>query len=266
MIHKIGFFSRLFHAYCVIALMCGCSRLPAQQSAPPKFPDRHFLDAAFEVRLQHADMPQIVQKLSEVTHLSMVVDGEPNRNLADFQFKAPARDLLERLAATFDYDWTLTRSNVVLFRKKFTVRGERPQTHLKEMQQVMKDIVAAFNLAPRVEREDALTPIIRQLAQSFTPEQTTFLKQGNKMSAGALSADQLSILNSAILVNTFAELEEKVDHYAALLSGMDSSYLVVKESADVAQASRPGRRYILVVRDKNKRLLSHYFVTWSGGD
>ncbi len=261
MSNNIWTIHRLFLPTCLIVLLGLCSRSMSQQSTSTKYPDRHFLDAAFEMSLQHATMPQIVQKLSETAHLSILVDGEPNRNLANFKFKAPARDLLDRLGETFDYDWTLTRANVVLFRKRFTVRGERPQTHLKEMQQLMKDIVATFDLAPRVAPGDAVSPMIQQLAQTFTPEQRAILNDGNKLSAGALLPDQLSLLNSAILANTFSELEEKLGHYAPLVSGLESSYLVVKEQAGVAQTSSPRRDYILVVRDKNKRLLSHYFLT-----
>ena len=260
--------SSIYYVFSFCVLICslvGPFVSKAQTAAGEKYADRKFLDSSHEISLQQATMAQIVQKLGETAHVSILVDGEPNQNSANFQCTASLRVLLNKLGDTFDYDWTLTKTNVAIFRKKFTVRGERPQAHLGEMQQLMKDVVAAFALAPRIDRGDALTPIVERLVHTFTPEQTEYLQQGKKLSAAALRPDQLSILSSAIQACTFGELEEKIDYYAPLVSAMESSFLVVKlrpSATGTAQLPGTQREYFYVIRDKGGKLVSHYMVQW----
>ena len=251
-----------------VMLCVACLPSGAQEAPLKKFPERKFLDTAAGLNLERATMAEIVQKLSATAHVSILVDGEPNQNLADFRLRAPVRDVFDSLAKMFDYDWTLTRANVAVFRKRFRVRGEMPQAHLAEMQQLMKDIVSAVNLAPKVERGSlgAITPWIRKLILTLTPEQAEALRQGNSIPATLLSQDQLSLLHSAFLAGTFDDLERQVDYYAPLMAGMETSYLVTKERLSVPNAdaaTHPQRDYVYVVRDKSKKLLSHYLVTWS---
>ena len=269
---KAHIFFRVFGAVFLLTLGATITQAQAQQSVAKKYPDRTFLDSSVEINLQRATMAEIVKHLSEAAHLSILVDGEPDsldRNAASFQIKATKRDVLDRLANAFDYEWSLTKANVVLLRKRFMVRGERPQTHVAEMKQLMKDIVAAFNLAPRIERGDPRAGIMNQLARTLTPEQLAFLVQGNKTRAADLRPDQLSLVHAAILASTFGVLEEKVSDCEPFISNFASLSLVVKEQPNILangtgadQTSASRHDYLLVVRDKNKKLLTQYLKRW----
>jgi hypothetical protein len=196
--------------------------------APHLKPVPAFLKQPFQARLQNMPLEQILEMIRKTGGINIVVDGEPVRTKADFDLSGTLQDALDRVADTFDYNWTVTKSGVVLMTKRFKDPEEHPQANLPEMRQMAKDILDALSLATHDTDDQAWSKQLETLAHSFTPAQFQALHAGQRLHGSDLAPDQLSLLRQATW-STFTYPRQVWEELSAKLDAMPDSYIEAKK-------------------------------------
>lgn len=225
----------------ILALIFCASLGWTQQAAKKlKFPEHTFLNKTVALSEHSKSLSSILDVLGHSIPFNVVVDGEPVRKAADISSAGSLRDALDQLCDLFDYDWTVTKSGIILLSKRFKAENERPQLNLPEMRQTFRDILAAIK--PFDVKEDS-TPTLRKLISTFTEEQSSFLNNKGKLSGGDLRADQYDLLVSAILYSHFTHFVSVIEQLLPHLDGMTSSYLQPRPFGDSATDPNAARGF-----------------------
>ena len=223
----------------------------AQQSKPlPKY-----FAQKVQMRTGNQPMLAILDALTQETHVNILVDDEPLRQNADLIFNGTLREALDRVGNAFDYTWTVSKGGVVLMSKTFKNYDERPQVNLPEMLQMTRDILNALNLVQYDKDETHWPLILKQVAQSFTPEQAKVLNDGKKLRGSDLFPEQQQALQQAILSNTFLRPLHLWEELLPNLESMPGSRMQArKHDAVKSDRNTPLFDYLYVFRGKDGRL------------
>jgi len=245
----------------------GCSA-QQQQKAPLPFAEHKFLERAVRISARQKSLADFVEYLAATAKISIVTDGVPDRVAANLEVDGTVREALDKLAAGFDCGWSVSKSGIVMIARRFADETEHPQIHLKEMQQMVRDIHAALQLVPPEVYNMNCNVLLNQLEHSFTPTQMAACKDGT-LTGADLDTQQFSCLNSAIQNYTFAFAIRWRYLTPVLMDGMPSSFLQLKPMASpdkyldptnqFSNAARfPSYDYLYIIRGKNGKLVTEY--------
>jgi hypothetical protein len=171
----------------------------AQQPIPPV----GRLEQATHLTLKGVSFPAALETILHETHIAIVADGVPADKTMDIDVKGSLREVLNRVADEFDYTWRESSGGVILMNKRFKDSKAAPQIHLSEIRQVTKNILMIVQtLSPETNGVD-WPELELSLANTFTPEQTRLLIQGERLNASVLSPPQVQDLRTIIGSATF---------------------------------------------------------------
>ena len=97
---------------------------------------------------EQKSMSDMIASLSEQLGCSIVADDTPMKKQADVDIEGTGKEVLDRVAETFDYAWTLNRQGIITMHKAFKDPGDAPQTNLPEMRKMAQQAIAALNAFP----------------------------------------------------------------------------------------------------------------------
>jgi hypothetical protein len=203
---KSTFTSCLAQALCVL-LITGmpvrhAHATPWQQSNPGSSKETVLL-IPVEADYRMLSLPQITGRIAQRYHVSILIEGKPEPEPLSLQVKGTLKEALDTIANAFDYRWTLCKSGVILFNKRFQNIQAHPQILLSEQRQMVHDILKSLEIAPTSELSwDAQ---IKSLTSTFTPMQWDALRTQGHLFGASLSNAQLTLLARANYDNTFGE-------------------------------------------------------------
>jgi len=207
------------------------------------------------VELTAAPMDSVFEALAKDTHVNIVADGEPLRRKADFKFDGSLRDALDKVGNTFDYTWTVSKGGVVLMTKQFTDPKERPQVNLPEMLEMTRNIIHALCSVDYDKDPANWMALVREMAQSFTPQQLGALELGKKLRGSDLLPQQQAEVQQASVANTFVSAFHLWDDLLPNLEGMPTSRLQARKLDEVRPDSKTHPYdYLYIYRRSNGQL------------
>lgn len=216
-----------------------------------------FLKQTFHADAEKRTFAELAVLLREKYRVSILTDGESKRENVTMGFDGNLKTALDKIADAFDYTWT-TKSGIVLMNKRFKSKDEQPQANLSEMRQMTKEIVGIFHSVPFNADSKQWSPMLQNLAHSFSPEQAQILLDGQTLQGSQLSAPQLSLLTQAIYTRTFAGPLPVWEALLFQLEGISSSYLLAKLRNEQTESDVPQPPFDLfyMTRDKTGKVLS----------
>ncbi len=201
----------------------------AEQKLPEVFSKR------IEVNEREASLANLLKITREKTGLNFLVDGKPLKTGIAIQGAMTTKSLLDIVSQRFDYHWTLSRSGVVLFSKRFSDHAERPQVNLAEMQQMAKEIVEAIDSLQFDLKEVIWGDQIVELADSFSPQQLAYLQTGKPILGKELNLTGQNLLRSIVYNRDFAEAKRIWTEELLRLQNMKNSYLIGVRNSNVTE-------------------------------
>jgi hypothetical protein len=252
------------------SLACPCRA--QQQKSPPRFAEHKFLERNVQIHARQVSLANVIENLATSAKASIITDGVPERSAMNLEVDGTVREALDQIAAGFDCDWSVSKSGIIMISRHFADPTEHPQIHLKEMQQMVRDIIAAFQLVPAEVYTANFNVLLNQIARSLTPAQTSALESGT-LTGADLNEPQLAWLNLAIQNYTFAFANRQRYLTPTLMDGMPLSFLQLKAVAGpdkafdptspFANSARfPSFDYLYVVRGKDGRLVPYLMPKW----
>src|SRR5687768_6914649 len=98
---------------------------------------------------EQGSMPADAELIATKAEISILIEGWPRKPEPLPQAGRPNRKLtvsaaLSDLAERYDYTWELSRSGVVLFRKRFSDEHSRPEATHAELRESVRDMLSAI--------------------------------------------------------------------------------------------------------------------------
>ena len=188
------------------------------------------LSMRVELAINEAQMSDLMKQISSRYGIGMIADGTPMLSKTNFAFSGTLHEALDRIADTFDYTFSITKSGVVLFYKRFKNPDDRPQLNLNELRKSVKDMLTALPLIESDPKHEGWGAAIRELAQSMTPEQVQYLKGGKRLLFNDLQPAQQLLLARAIDLRCFGTVRGQLELVSFCLEQMDSSIIQAVDS------------------------------------
>ncbi len=206
-------------AVCLVAgAICQFAPVAVAQTAPSALDRQRLVFHA-----QQQSFAQVVAALSLEMKRGIAADGVPRLLQADFNLEGTAREVLDRVADAFDYQWTLSRSGVVLLSKRFQNPDERPQLNLPELQQMARDANTVLRQASGGRAMNQTAQLINALFDAFSPEQRQILQDGKSLPIGQFTAAQVQLAQAALLGATLDSPRQLWTYLASQLTGLPRS-------------------------------------------
>lgn len=161
----------------------------------------------------------ILTALSRQIGKNIVVDDEPLLKSAAFNIDGTTKDVLDKVAATFDYSWTLSRSGVIMLTKRFQSPDEVPQMNLPELRQMVKQSLAALSNVQCDTQEDWWCFQCKTLFELFSSQQQQDLKAGQSIGYADWTAEQRTLTRQMVVNRRFAGILRGWKYIDMMLSG-----------------------------------------------
>ncbi len=247
-----------------LAVLSGAAarQAPAVPIPPVASPLPAIYGQPYRQKTQSLSFAQAVALLNKTAGLSIVADGEPVLTQATLRFEGTLSQAVDQVADAFDFSWTLTKSGVVLMRKRFQAAGERPQTSLVEARQIARDIIKALHSVPYDSARGTWDEQMKQLYRTFSPEQWQTLRAGGRTGVAMLAPAQRDALTQVVIGNTFADEIVPWQRLLDELILLPDSYLQTQvRGGDPLNAAVPRYYDVMQVsRRKDGSLQEHTFV------
>jgi hypothetical protein len=256
-----------------LALFATCTSSAQSRSAPLPFSEHKFLERPAQIAVHQRGFTDVLESLAKSASISILTDGVPDNAEARLDVRGSVRDVLDQVSAHFDCSWAVSKSGIVMLSRRFTDPNQRPQIHMKEMQQMVRDIHAAFQLVPADALNSSYDQLLNAIAHSFSAEQRAALEAG-KLTGVDLNPQQFAWLQSALLGRTFGMAARRSSELLPLMDGMPKSFLELKPLAQPDPGADPtdpfsnaarfaSYDYLYVVRGADGRLITQYMPKWS---
>ena len=173
---------------CFFVLHCACAG-PAHAQAVVG--GRAFLQKPVSVQMENASLALLVKRLADATGRSILVEGHPLDRKISLTTTDTVEKVITDIATQFDYEWTLSRSGVILLHKRFFLREDRPEFNVPEIQAGIDDLLNAIRaIYPEADGAIDMHDQVGVLGRSLSPGQRQALTQGQRFRIGELSPDQ----------------------------------------------------------------------------
>ena len=228
---RVGKVRALNVAAAVYVLVGGAGRAQAQKTpVAPALPAVFQRDYTGNVKDMSFDV--LIENFSRITKISVVADGEPVLAKSDFAFKGTTRQALDQIADTFDFDWTVTKSGIVLMTKRFTSPKDRPQVSLIETRQIIKDMSRALQTVPFDAEVGFMPQQMQNIYNTLTPLQIQALRDKQVIPAAQLLPGAFDAMKAAILSNAFGRPLRAWNRLSEDLDLLPASFLQAQERHD----------------------------------
>lgn len=233
----------------IVLLLVLCSAFAHSQQTTSS---KQFLPAKFEKHFegtfQKQALSDILKILMDKYGIQAVVDGIPSKKQADFNFQGTVALAINDIANTFDCEWNLSKSGIVLLRRRCQSPDELPQMHLSEMQQMATDIYKSIRLVPFDTQFGHQYEPINNLIASLTVDQRQALLSGAHIKGSDLQPAQQALLEQGLLTQTFNLLLPTWEETRAKLAGLPLSHIEARQQNPDPKA--PNRLLIHVTKEK----------------
>jgi hypothetical protein len=210
------------------------------------------LEQHYEAAEKNLSFAETLEELAK-QGVNVVTDGVPITLAASLSFKGTIKEALDKIGDAFDFDWTLTKNNIILMTKRFKNSDEFPQVHLVEIRQLTKEILAALKIVSYDPTPAGFGDQLRTLLSSFTSQQLQMLRSGQYLRSRDLTLPQRQLLEQAILNNTFALSYSRWEELDVRLKNLSTSYFQIKRDVQVITRSGYQKKPLLffyVSKDK----------------
>lgn len=244
-----------------LLLFAAVGRGGAQQTpAVPALPGAY--EQPYHEKTQTLSFAQAAALLNKTAGLSIAADGEPLLMQATLRFDGTLHNAIDQIADAFDFSWTLTKSGVVLMRKRFQADGERPQASLIETRQIAKDMIKALRTVPFDPARGLWPDQMQQLAHTFSPELWQALRTGERTSVAMFVPAQIEALTQVVIGNTFTDQITPWQRLLDELALLPDTFLQTEvRGGDPLNASAPRYYDVMqVARRKDGSLYQHTFA------
>ncbi|MFN3651369.1 MAG: hypothetical protein ACK47B_17475 [Armatimonadota bacterium] len=169
-------------------------------------------------------MQAAAEALAVRAGISLIIEGWPPQTAyvptpgEPAPGKVTAEKALTGLADSYDYAWEVSRTGVVLLRKRFSDEHSRPELTEAELRAVAKDILAIVGRQSEGAAPATLSAL-RRAAEALPPELSPQLEQGG-VPISALPAAQQQQALEAIRSHTFGRLLFSWSLLEAYLDGL----------------------------------------------
>lgn len=243
-----------------IACLMACASSGYAQAPQSDIQSR--LEAKINLKQNDIPLDATLHLMQSVSHVNILADGEPALQKASLDCTGTVRDALNSIADAYGYKWIVTRSGTILMTKQFNNAKQRPQMHLGEMQQMVKDIRRVLALAPITDPNASPNPLLRQLLVSLTPEQYQAISGAQTFYARDLRPDQLQLFTQSVWQFNMPQAYQKWDMLMGLLAGFPKSYLTADpintSGREITENGITRREMYIdishIVRDRNGQL------------
>ena len=196
------------------------SPVGAQPSAPAK-------GRQIKLQFKNLSLNEALGALQKQTPFSWIVDGDPLTANASLDFVGTTEQATDRIAELYDYKRSFIKSGIAIFHKKFLNVQDRPQTNMKEIRQVAKEIAG---LIESVKYEDSsVSEDFLELLNAFTPLQVSFLlrDERNRIYLNEMSERQRTLAEKAIFTHAMYEPARVWRRLNDLMKNLEKSQLEV---------------------------------------
>ena len=170
-------------------------------------------------------MSEMMALLCEQLGCSIVADDTPLKKLADVDVEGTGKEVLDRVAETFDYDWTLNRRGIVVMRKAFHDPEDAPQTNAPEMRKMAQQAIAALRAFPVDADPNVCQQQGRQLYNLFSPDLKTQLQANKHLHIRDMTPEQSELLQRIVRNELFAGAVQQWERLLDMLNALPSARL-----------------------------------------
>ncbi len=200
--------------------------LPTHGQNPPSARYESVLRSKAELNAENVSLSQMLQRLHKEHRLNFVVSDAPLRKKATIQSSGTIADVLNAVAAEFDYNWAMDKRGIILFTKAFREDGDIPQIYEAEIKRLAKETLEIFRSVPV--SDTSWNDEVRKLAKTFTPEQWLVFKTGQSVSAQLLAPAQWQQIQLAGVANQVTDEKRRWQELCDILTQLDNTSLRVR--------------------------------------
>ena len=159
------------------------------------------------LKAEKAALPALIARFADETGQSVVIEGRPLAKLVDLDVQKTAAEALTDISKAFDYDWTISKSGVILLTKRFTTRQDMPEFTVPELKAVAQDVCDVVRAVyPLQGTNPGIHKMFPILTKSLNPAQRKILTDGKKLQISSLSKEQQLLVAQIV----YTELLEKL--------------------------------------------------------
>jgi hypothetical protein len=207
-------------------LLFSITPLPAQQTPP--LPENPPLPKDLETRtldfhVQKQSLADVIALLSPQIGHNILADDEPLLKQADIDMKGTVKEVLDKVADTFDYSWSVNKRGVILMVKRFKNPLEHPQMSVPELKQMAQEALRVLKFR-KIETAAARNPyLLRVFYASLTGEQKQRLDRGQALLGTELTQAQRDLIEQASLNSSLGDLPYLWGQLAGELNALPAS-------------------------------------------
>ena len=222
--------------FVLIALSTYGSRVCGQNVATglPQNPDT-FKYASKNVLLSAVSksMSEILKELNSQTGVSFVCDDVSHVKTASFDFKGALKDALKKISDVYDYQWEVSKSGIVMMRKRFFQIDNYPSVNLPELKKTVNEMQTILNRFGNFSDPNlAMHVTLTDLMNSLSLDQMQILKSGGYIRSSALSEAQFSQVRLCFKSALSHNLSAKLGDVENLLNYLPSFSIYYYRSLD----------------------------------
>ncbi len=125
---------------------------------------------SIDIRCKDSSLEQAIEQLAAQINISVVVDGLPLSKSFTLETRMPAGQALTQIATAFDCSWSMSKSGILLLRRRFTDEHERPQILPAEMRPFLHNLLSLISTVYTPKPGKSLSSSFRELEADLSPD------------------------------------------------------------------------------------------------
>ena len=181
------------------------------------------------VKCKDSAFAQALEQVATQANISIVADGVPLPHPFTLEDELPAEKALTQIAEAFDCSWNVSKSGIVLLRKRFTNEHERPQIVPAEMRASLHDLLSFIQGVYAPKPGKSLSDSFRKLQTNLPPYALKLFNSNAGLPIRMLTPDLQQQAIQIILQNQLDTAETSLQRLDQQLASLPEAVLTTED-------------------------------------
>ena len=209
------------------------------------------------IRCKDSTFEQALEQVAAQANISIVTDGIPLSKSFTLEAELPAEKALSQIADAFDCSWNVSKSGIVLLRKRFTNEHERPQVVPAEMRASLRDLLSFIQGVYAPKPGKSLSDSFRKLQANLPPDALKLFNSNAGLPVRMLTPDLQQQAIQIILQNQLDTAETSLQRLDRQLASLPESVLTTED-----RPSFGGKTFNYITLNFNSASGLPYEILW----